>query len=383
MFQNLYMARTNHLANGNLYTEPPSFHPYIRYDQSEAYSTLDTRSIGDESEKGTIGYASSEVSIPHTSTPLDDDDTLGKSCTVSESSCRSPSVQYIQDAPILTQSQSPRNDGQDNLQANLSNDGYSDSSLIGTRDGVASCDDTGDSLHFWEQNSLPLHSLSDPFSSACAELMEANTIQLDKEYISSESGYIQSHDTNCSTVQSLFTDEDTDCPDLDNMSNQGLIITTQPAQMPLIEQQTVESPTTLLDNESMNSMDSGLNCYDIGEHSMQMDNSEDVLRLDESDSVNYGEHHGYVEHEQHSNNIIMSSEPGLLTLDIDLDFVSVPSGAVRPTSIDIRRTAADYTPSDLSSGYITTSCMSHDDSQTMDLLFQQKLKGVKEEFDIN
>ena len=378
MFQNLYMARTNPLVNGNLYTEPPSV-PNICFDQSDSCSTLDTQGTGEESGNERVRSVLSEVSISHTCTSLDDDDTVCK--TVSESSYQSPSVQYIQHVHLPRKLQSLKDDYQDDLQANLSSDlEYADSALVGITGGDASCDNISDDLDFWEQNSVPLPSLSDHFPSLCADLAETNTIQLDKAYISSESGYIQSHDTNYSTAQTLFIEEDTN-PDLDT-PNQRLTseAVELPVQIPLIkeQQQPLESPTALLDNESMKSMDCGLNCYDIGE---QTDNSEeevDVLRLYESDTTNYGEHRGYIEHEQHND---MSNEIGLMPfpLDIDLDILPALSGPVRPTSIDIRLTS-DYTPSDLSSGYITTSCMSHDDGQNnmMELLFQQKLKDVKD-----
>ena len=378
MFQNLYMARTNHLTNrnGNLYIDQPSIHPNSRYDQTESYSTLDTHGTGEESENGS--ELSEISSILHTVTSLDDNDTLGKTCTVSESSYQPPNdlEQYIQHVPLPRKSNSQKDDYQDNLLGSSDLD-YTDSTLVGIREGDAS----HNHLHFWEQNSLPLPSLSDPFPSLCADLAETNPIQLDKPYISSESGYIQSHDANCSATQnshdanysatqSLCIEEDTN-PDFDT-SNQRQTIT-QLAQMPLIEQ--LESPTTLLDNESMKSMDSGLNCYDIGEHT-QMNNSEDKVDAYESDATNDEEHYGYIEHEQHDN-ILSKTDLMPYPLDIDLDFIPVPSGPVRPTTIDIRH-ASDYTPSDLSSGYITTSCMSHDDNTIMELLFQQKLRDVKE-----
>lgn len=381
MFQNLYMARTNPLTNGNLYTEPPSV-PNICYDQRDSCSTLDIHGTGEDSGNERISSALSEVSIPHTCTSLDDDDdTVCK--TVSESSYQSPNVQYIQHAPLLKKSQSLKDDYQDDLQANLLSDlDYADSALVGITGGDASCDDP----HFWEQNSVPLPSLSDHFPSLCAHFAETNTVQLDKAYISSESGYIQSHDTNYSTDQSLFIEEDTNL-DLDT-PNQRLTSedVELPAQIPLIEEQRpLESPTDLLDNESMKSMDSILNSYDIGKNTQTDDSEEevDVLRLYESDTTNYGEHNGYIEHEQHNNN--MMSETGLIPypLDINLDFSPALSGPVRPTSIDIRHTL-DYTPCDLSSGYITTSCMSHDDGQNMmELLFQQKLKDVKEDIEFD
>ena len=368
MFQNLYMARTNH---GNLYIEPPSIHPNIRYDSC---STLD--STGEESENERVSSVLSEISIPNAGASLDDNDALYKTCTVSESSYQPPNIQYIQHIPLLRNSQSLKDDFQDDLQGNFSSDlDYADSAY-GISGGDILRDNVSDSLHFWEQSSVPLPTRSDHFPSLCADLAETNTIQLDKAYTSSESGYIQSHDTNCS---SLFIEDAT--PNLDT-SNQGVIIT-QPAKMPSVEQQSLEAPTTLLDDESMNSMDSSLNFYGIGEHT-QMDNSEDEIdipRLDESDT---GKHHhddGYIEHKQHS--ILSDHDSGLLPqpFDIDLDFVPVPSEPVRPTSINFRLTASDHAHSDLSSGYITTSCMSHDDGQNvMELLFQQKLKDVKEEF---
>ena len=358
MFQTLYKARTNHIANrnGNLYIDQPSIHPNSHYDQSDS---SDLRGTGEN------GSELSEVSILHTVTSLDDD-TLSKICTLSESSYQplNDSEQYIQHVPLPRKLNSLKDDYQDNLLGSSDLD-YTDSALVGTREGDAS----HNRLHFWEQNSLPLP-LSDPFPSLCADLAEANPIQLDKPYISSESGYIQSHDANCSAAQSLCIEEDTNL-DLDTTNQRQTI--TQLAQMPLIER--LESPTTLLDNESMKSMDSGLNCYDFGEHT-QMNNSEDEVDMYESDPTNDEEHHGYIKHEQHDNII---SKTGLMPypLDIDLDFIPVPSGPVRPTTIDIRHTSDDTTTSDLSSGYIT-SCMSHDDNALMELLFQQKLKDVKE-----
>jgi hypothetical protein len=366
------MARTNHLTNGNgnLYIDPPSIHPNSRYDQMESCSTLDTDGTGEESDSENEKI-SSESTEAHTCTSLDDDNTVCKTCTVSESSYQPHSVQYIQHVPSLRKSHS---DCQDDLQVNLSSSlDYADTALVGVREGDSSYSNINDRLHFWEQNSLPLLSLSDPL---CADLADTNPIQLDKPYISSESGYIQSHDANCSTAQSLFAEEQDTTPDLD-ASNQGQTIT-QLGQMPLFERSPLESPTILLDNESMKSMESSLNCYDIGEHT-QIDISEDKEVDDiayESDTTNDEEHH---EHEQHN----MSSKSGLMPypLDFDLDFIPVASGPVRPTSIDIRL-ASDYTPSDLSSGYITTSCMSHDDGQNntsmMEFLFQQKLKDVNE-----
>ena len=368
MLQNLHIAQTNHLMTRNLYTEPPLIHPNIRHDQSESCSSLGYHGNGEESER--VSSALSELSIPHIGTSLDDVNALCKTYTVSESSYQPPSVQYnIQHVPLLRNSQSLKDDFQDDLQGNLSSDlDYADSAR-----GISGGDVSHDNLHSGEQSSVPLPTHSDHFP---ADLVETNTIQLDEAYISSESGYIQSHDTNCS---SLFI-EDTN-PNLDT-SNQGEI-TTQPAKIPSVEQQSLESPTTLLDNASMNSMDSSLNCYGIGEHT-QMDNSEDEIdipRLYESDT---GKHHhddGYIEHKQH--NILSDHDSDLVPqpFDIDLDFVPVPSEPVRPTSINLRLTASDHAHSDLSSGYITTSCMSHDDGQNvMELLFQQKLKDVKEEF---
>ena len=371
MLQNLHIAQTNHLMTRNLYTEPPLIHPNIRHDQSESCSSLGYHGNGEESER--VSSALSELSIPHTGTSLDDVNALCKTYAVSESSYQPPSVQYnIQHVPLLRNSQSLKDDFQDDLQGNLSSDlDYAESAR-----GISGGDVSHDNLHSGEQSSVPLPTHSDHFP---ADLVETNTIQLDEAYISSESGYIQSHDTNCS---SLFIEDAN--PNLDT-SNQGEI-TTQPAKIPSVEQQSLESPTTISDNESMNSMDSSLKSYDSREHT-QMDNSEeeiDVPRLYEPDTMfNYGEHHhhyyGYIENKWHSN----SSESGLLPqpFDIDLDFVPVPSEAVRPTSIDFRLTTSDHAHSDLSSGYITTSCMSHDDGQNvMELLFQQKLKDIRYEF---
>ena len=359
MFQNLYMARTNNITNGNMHIEPLAVPPNIHYDSSDS---LDTPDAGEESGNERSSSALSEVSIPHTRTFLDDDDTLCK--TVSDSSCQSSSVQYIQNVPLLRRPQSLKDDYQDTLQINvLNNLDYTDSGLVGIRGGDASCD----SLHFWEHNSAPLpsHSDLDPFSSLCAE----TTVQLDKAYVSSESGYIQSHDTNYSTAQSLFIPQVTST-DHDIMSNKGETV-----------EQLTQVPKIILDNESIKSVDSSLNCYDIGVHS-QTDTSEeevDVLGLCDSDTKDYGDHQGYIKHEQHN----ITTEIGLIPYpsDIDLDFIPSLSGAVRPTSIDIHR-ASDYTPSDLSSGYVTTSCTSYDNGQQnniMEMLFQQKLKDVKEE----
>ena len=371
--------------NGNLYTEQLSAHPNICSDQSDSCSTLSALDTENESGNGKVTSASSKVCIPHICTSSDDEDMHGKS--VGTSSYQSPSMQYIQHLPVesvLSKLPSMREDDhQNDLQTDLLSDlDYVDPVLVGNREGILACDgieppmfiddkgftsDSSDGLHCLEHNSVRLPFLPDPLS---ASLDEAN-VQLDKAYVSSESGYIQSRNTNFSTSESFFIEEDTDnfVPEQRTLGE---------ARWPLIERQSLESPTFLSDNERTKSMDSGLNYYDTGMDT-QTGNSEeevDMLGLDESD-ITYEEHHGHTDHND--------NETGLMPLtssDVNLDFFPGvnSTGAMRPTSIDLQL-VSDYTPSDLSSGYITALSTSYDNSQhnIMEALFQQRLKDIRDE----
>lgn len=414
IFQSLYVAQTN-TTNRKLHTEQLSSSKVlpnvcdVQYDRSDSCVTLRVSDKGYIQEVGQasvkvgnrrVSSTSSELSDPFSSS---DSEEINKfSETVGNSPYDSSSLPYIQhpsSESVLNVSSSTRELDCDNQGGLLGRNTDEELSFIvpNHRNDVVLGDDVPcgdfdlqnfadkepelssiDSLHCLEHSSTLMQ------SHPCAALstdrrekeMENPAVQLDKLYVSSASGYIQSHNPQLA-VDKRFSVQD-DESNIHLLTNQGE--NEQQHVQSFAVEHSLESPSCLFATESIMSLDSNLNlCDDV--HVTSSEEEVDILGLDEPNLVRHQEHLGYItgEHPITGTMLIPCDSAGM---DFDFKHGLVSTTAQRPTSIGLKL-VSDYVPSDVSSGYVSTSCASCDQYNPMEVLMQKRLKDVKEDIEVN
>ena len=242
------------------------------------------------------------------------------------------------------------------------------------RDKNESCESTEAQNFEFDSNCNPQHNvltLPHPIAAQSAQWQERETkdqaIQLDDKYVSSESGYIQSHDTrfSASETECLFYEED----DTDLFTNQEIPEEGERQCTPV--KQLLKPLTDVEDSMAGSSVDDG----NVEQYSSS-DEEVDLLVVDEPNVYQYRDiHHlDYVAGEG------AVAETVLFPCDSradSMDYLSGSGDVQHPCSI----IGSGYTPSDVSSGYITTSSVSCDAylRNLNNVLLQQRFKDLEEE----